>query len=84
LIHFTRSGYIFNAPYREVTPHSWASAEIFPGGAKSTFCLPSSGCWRCNANGCTQNASSFLHHKANAHCYGNSCIQCFPSKKLLH
>ena len=20
----------------------------------------------------------------NANCYGNSCIQCFPSKKILH
>ena len=29
---------------------TWASAEIFPGGAKSTFCSYFSGCWRCNAN----------------------------------
>jgi len=25
---------------------SWVSAEIFPGGAKSKFCLSFSGCWR--------------------------------------
>ena len=58
--------------------------KFFQGEAKSTFCLPSSGCWRCDANGHTQNASLFRHHKANAHCYGNSCMQCFPSKKILH
>jgi len=35
---------------------SWASAEYFPGGgAKSTFYLSFSDCWRCNANGRTQN-----------------------------
>jgi len=54
------------------------------GGAKSTFWLSFSGCWRCNANGRTRNASPFLHHKENVQCYGNSCIQCFPSKKILH
>ena len=30
------------------------------------------GCYRCNANGCSQNTSPFLHHKENAPCYGNS------------
>jgi len=30
------------------------------------------------------NALPFPHHKENAQCYGNSCIQCFPSKKILH
>jgi len=55
------------------------------GGAKSTFCLSLSGCWRCNANRRTQNASPFLHHKKNAQCYGNSCIaRVFPSEKTLH
>jgi len=63
---------------------AWASAENFPGGAKSTFRLSFSACWRCNANRRTQNESSFLHHKENAQCYGNSCIQCFPSKKISH
>ena len=58
--------------------------KFFQVGAKSIFSSSSSGCWRCNANGRTQNASLFSHHKANAHCYGNSCIQCFPSKKILH
>jgi len=61
----------------------WASAEIFPGGAKSTFCSTFSGCWRCNANGRTQSASPLLHHKENVQCCGNSYIQCFPSKKIL-
>ena len=41
---------------------TWASAEIFPGGATSNFCLSFSGCWRCNANGCSQNALPFLPH----------------------
>ena len=36
------------------------------GGAKSTFCLSFSGCWRYNANRCSQNASLFLQHKENA------------------
>jgi len=54
---------------------SWASAEIFAGGAKSTFCLSFSVCWQCNANGRTQ--------KENVQCCGNSCIQCFPCKKTL-
>jgi len=26
--------------------HSWASAEILPGGARSTFCWSFSNCWR--------------------------------------
>jgi len=37
-----------------------ASAEIFPGGgAKSTFCLSFSGCWRCNAHGRSQTLYPF-------------------------
>jgi len=42
----------------------------FSRGAKSTFCLSFSDCWRCNANGHIK--------KGNVQCYGNSCIQCFP------
>ena len=44
----------------------------FSRGAKSTFCLSSSGCWRWTANGSSQNALPFQHHKENAPCYGNS------------
>jgi len=46
----------------------WASAEIFPVGAKSKVCLGLSFflCWRCNENGHIQRASPFLHHKENA------------------
>ena len=29
-------------------------------------------CWRCNANGRSQNALSFLHQKENAPCHGNN------------
>jgi len=29
-------------------------------------------CWRCNANGLSQNALSFPHYKGNAPCYGNN------------
>ena len=36
------------------------------GDATSTFCLSRSGCWRYNANGCSQNALLLLHHKENA------------------
>jgi len=54
----------------------WASAEIFPGGAKSTFWLSFSGFWRCNPNGRTQNALPLLHHKENAQCYVNGCKLC--------
>jgi len=57
-----------------------ASSEIIPGREKKNFqvgqknfCLSVSGCWRCNANWRTQNASPFLHHKETAQCYGNSC-----------
>jgi len=28
--------------------------------------------WRCNANGRSENALSFLHYKENAPCYGNN------------
>jgi len=37
---------------------AWASAEIFPGGPKSTFGLYFSVCWRCNTNGRTQKMSN--------------------------
>jgi len=36
------------------------------GDATSTLCLSFSGCWWCRANGCSQNASRFLHRKENA------------------
>jgi len=36
------------------------------GSATSTFCLSFSSCWRCNANGSSQNALLFQHHKENA------------------
>ena len=52
------------------------------GWGKSTFCLSSSGCWRCSANRHSQNASLFLYNKANAHCYCNTCMQWFPSEKI--
>jgi len=32
----------------------------------SSYYLYFSGCWRCNANGCSQNALLFLHQKENA------------------
>jgi len=51
---------------------TWAFAEIFFRGETSKFCLSFLGCWRCNANGRSQNALTFLHHKENAPCYGNS------------
>ena len=54
------------------TWRSWASAEIFPGGATSRFYLSCSCCWRCNANERSQNALPFLHYNENAPCYGNS------------
>jgi len=38
----------------------------------SAFSLPFLGCYRCNANGCSQNTLPFIHHKENAACYGNS------------
>jgi len=42
------------------------------GKTKLTFCLSFSGWWRCNANGRSQNALPFQHHKQIAPCYGNS------------
>jgi len=40
--------------------------KFFQGGATSIFAYPFSGCERCNANGPTQNALPFLHHKENS------------------
>jgi len=42
------------------SPFPWASAEIFPWGATSKFCLCLSGWSRCNVNGRSQSASSIL------------------------
>ena len=55
---------------------SWASAEIFPGGATSKFYLSFSSCWRCNVNERSQNALPFLHRNKNAPRYGNSHKKC--------
>jgi len=41
-------------------------------GQHRHFAYPFSGFWRCNTNGRSQNAFSFIHHKENAPCYGNS------------
>jgi len=62
---------------------TWASAEFFPRGAKSTFCLSFSGCWRRNAHGRSQNALSVQHHKENAPCYGNSPQKCGSLAAML-
>jgi len=51
---------------------TWASAENFPRGATSTFFKAFSDCCRCNANGRSQNALPFLHHKEKAQCYRRS------------
>jgi len=40
----------------------------FSKGATSTFFVS---CWRCNANGCSQNALPFLLHKENGPWYNN-------------
>ena len=50
----------------------WRPQKFFQGRAKSTFCLFFLDCWRCNANGRSQNALPFQHHKENDPCYGNS------------
>jgi len=47
---------------RSKSVHPWASAEIFPMKTSSKYCLSFSGCWRCNANGRSQNALPFLAH----------------------
>jgi len=36
--------------------------KFFQRGATSIFCLSFSCCWRCNANGRSQNALHFLPH----------------------
>jgi len=48
------------------------SKKVFHWSAKSTFCLPISGCWRYNVNGRSHKALPFLHHKENDPCYCNS------------
>jgi len=40
---------------------AWASTEIFPGGATSTFCWSLSGCWWCNANVRSRNVLPILN-----------------------
>jgi len=38
-----------------------------------SICVPyREHCWRCNANGRSENALSFLHYKENTPCYGNN------------
>jgi len=59
-----------------------------PRGGKVDILLTSSGCWGCNPNGRSQNASPFQHHKENVPCYGNSpknalrLQQCFFSHRI--
>jgi len=53
-----------------------ASKYFFPGETTSAVSLPFLGCYRCNANGCSQNSSPFLNHKENAPRYGNSRKKC--------
>jgi len=57
--------------------------RYFSRGAKSTFCLSFSGCWRYNANGRSQNSLPFQHHKEHAPCYGNSPKICASSAAML-
>jgi len=65
--------------------------NISSGGAKSTFCLSFSGCWRCNANWRVQKRKfpicpmkiSHMSNENFPYVQCNSCIQCFPCKKTL-
>jgi len=57
-----------------LTFEAWAFAE--KKEATPTFCLSFSSCRRCNANGRSQNALPFLHHKENPSCYGNNHKKC--------
>jgi len=45
-------------------------------GATSTLWLYFSYCWRCIANGRSQNTLPFLHLKENTFCHGNSYKNC--------
>ena len=54
--------------------HAWASAEIFPGGESRLFAYLFQ---------FAGDARQMDVHKKNVHCYGNSCVQCFPCKKTL-
>jgi len=56
-----------NSGHKIVSLETWVSAKIFPGVATLTFCLPGSGCYRCNANRRSQNGLSCLHHKETPH-----------------
>ena len=60
----------------EVNASAWASAEIFPGGATSKFAY-FLGCWRCNANGRSQNALPFQPHLV---CAGRTSVLNLLSK----
>jgi len=64
--------YSFPIVYAYISEYNGRLNIFFPGGTTSVFTSPFLGCYRCNANGCSQNTSPFLHHKENAPCYGNS------------
>jgi len=48
----------------------------FSKGDNVAICFTYLGCYRWNANGCSQTTLSFLQHKENAPCYGNSGEKC--------
>ena len=53
----------------------WASAEIFPGEGKVDILLIFSSLLAMQRK---------WTYTKNVQCYGNSYIQCFPYKKILH
>ena len=53
---------LYDPRIRSKSEHPWASAKMFPSVATSKFRLSFLGCWRCNANGRSQNALPFLPH----------------------
>jgi len=64
--------YSFPIIYGYISEYNGRLNMFFLRGTMSALSLPFLGCYRCNANGCSQNTSPFLHLKENAPCYGNS------------
>ena len=62
----------------------WTSAENFPGGGQSWhFAYPFQVVDDATQMDVHKTLHPFYTTKKNAQCYGNSCKQCFPSKKIL-
>jgi len=64
--------YSFPIIYAHISEYNRLLNSFFRRETTTALSSPFLGCYRWNANGCSQNTSPFLHRKENAPCYGNS------------